>query len=71
MGATISDGDDEMMGYKEKATKALMFLCDHFVEVEHGHIQFCEDVKSAWDALCDVHEVKTIQNIIFYEGFSP
>jgi hypothetical protein len=58
----ILDGDDEMMSYKEKATKAFVFLCDHFVDVQRAHIQFCEDVKSAWGALCDVHEVKTIQN---------
>jgi hypothetical protein len=59
---TILDGDDEMISYKEKATKVFVFLCDHFVHVQRAHIQFWEDVKSVWDALCDVHEVKTIQN---------
>jgi hypothetical protein len=43
----ISDGDDEMVGYKEKVTKAFVLLCDHFVNVQLTHIQYCEDVKSA------------------------
>jgi hypothetical protein len=42
----ILDGDDEMMGYKEKAIKAFVLLCDHFVNVQLAHIQYCEDVKS-------------------------
>jgi len=43
----ILDGDDEMMSYKEKATKAFVLLCDHFVNVQLAHIQYCEDMKSA------------------------
>ncbi len=42
----ISDGDDEMVGYKEKATKVfLVLLCDYFVNVQtctHSTLWGCE-----------------------------
>ncbi len=46
-------------------TKAFTLLCEHFTHAQLAHIQYCENVKSAWEALCGVHEAKTIRNKLF------
>jgi hypothetical protein len=37
-------------------------ICPFFVVV----IQYCENVKSAWETFCGVHEAKTIENKLFF-----
>jgi len=51
--------------YNEKEMKAFTLLFEHFTDVQLAHIQYCDNVKSAWEALCVVHEVKTIGNKLF------
>jgi hypothetical protein len=31
------------------------------------HIQYYDNVKNAWEALCGVHEAKTIGNKLFFQ----
>jgi hypothetical protein len=40
-------------------------LCEHFTDAQLAHIQYCDNVKSAWEAFCGVHEAKTISNKLF------
>jgi len=51
--------------YNEKETKAFALLCEHLTDAQLAHIQYCDNVRSAWEALCGVHEAKTIGNKLF------
>ncbi len=37
-------------------------FCEHLTDAQLAHIQYYENVKSAWETLCSVHEAKTIGN---------
>ena len=63
--ATIPHDEDQITDYNEKATKAFALLCEHLTDAQLAHIQYCENVKSAWETLCGVHEAKTIGNKLF------
>ncbi len=63
--AIIHDDEDEMVDYKEKATKAFALLCEHHMDAQLAHIQDSKNVKSAWETLCGVHETRTIANKLF------
>jgi hypothetical protein len=64
--AIIHDDEDQIMDYNEKATKAFALLCEHLTDAQLAHIQYCENVKNAWETLCDAHEAKTIGNKLFF-----
>ncbi len=51
--------------YNEKEMKTFALLCEHLTDAQLAHIQYCDNVKSAWEALCGVHEAKTIGNKLF------
>jgi len=53
--------------YNEKETKAFALLCEHLTNAQLAHIQYCDTVRSAWEALCGVHEAKTISNKLFLQ----
>ncbi len=63
--ATIPNDEDQITNYNEKATKAFALLCEHLADAQLAHIQYCKNVKSAWETLCSVHEVKTVENKLF------
>ncbi len=65
--ATILDDEDQTIDYNEKATKAFALLCEHLMDAQLAHIQYCENVESAWEILCGVHEAKTIKNKLFLQ----
>ncbi len=44
------------MDYNEKATKAFALLCEHLMDAQLAHIQYCENVKSAWKTFCIVRK---------------
>jgi hypothetical protein len=44
---------------------AFALLCEHLMDAQLAHIQYCENVKSACETLCGVHEAKTIENKLF------
>jgi hypothetical protein len=52
--------------YNEKEMKAFALLCEHLTDAQLAHIQYCDNVRSAWEALCGVHEAKTIGNKLFF-----
>jgi hypothetical protein len=64
--ATIPEDEDQIMDYSKKATKAFALLCEHLTNAQFAHIQYCENVKCAWETLCGVHETKTIENKLFF-----
>ncbi len=64
--ATIPNDEDQITDYNEKATKTFALLCEHLTDAQLAHIQYCENVKSAWETLCGVHEDKTIGNKLFF-----
>jgi hypothetical protein len=47
--------------YKKKKMKAFTLLCEHFTDVQLAHIQYCDNVKSAWEAPCNVHEILALR----------
>ncbi len=49
--ATIPDDEDQITDYNEKATKAFALLCEHLTDAQLAHIQYCKNVKSAWEKL--------------------
>jgi hypothetical protein len=51
--------------YNDKEMKAFALLCEHLVDAQLAHIQYCDNVRSVWEALCSVHEAKTISNKLF------
>jgi hypothetical protein len=63
--ATIPHDEDQITDYNEKVTKAFALLCEHLMDAQLAHIQYCENVKSAWETLCGVHEAKTIRIKLF------
>ncbi len=63
--ATIHDDEDQITNYNEKATKAFALLCEHLTNAQLAHIQYCKNVKSAWETLCSVHKAKTNGNKLF------
>jgi len=63
--ATLPSEKVARANYNEKETKAFALLCEHLTDVQFAHIQYCDNVRSAWEALCDVHEAKTIGNKLF------
>jgi hypothetical protein len=63
--ATIPNDENQITDYNEKAIRAFTLLCEHFTDAQLTHIQYCENVKSAWETLCDVHKAKTIGNKLF------
>jgi hypothetical protein len=63
--ATLPNEEVATADYNEKETKAFALLCEHLTDAQLAHIQYCDNVRSAWDALCGVHEAKTIGNKLF------
>jgi hypothetical protein len=56
--ATLPSEEVARADYNEKETKAFALLCEHLMDAQLAHIQYCDNVKSAWEALCGVHEAK-------------
>ncbi len=63
--ATLPSEEVARVDYNEKETKAFALLCEHLMDAQLAHIQYCDNVKSAWEALCGVHQAKTIGNKLF------
>jgi hypothetical protein len=45
-----------------KEMKAFALLCENLTNAQLPHIQYCDNVKSSWEAFCGVQEAKTIGN---------
>jgi hypothetical protein len=60
--ATLPSEEVARVDYKDKETKAFALFCEHLTNAQLAHIQYCDNVRSAWEALCGVHETKTIGN---------
>jgi len=68
--ATLLSEEVARVDYNEKETKAFALLCEHLTDAQLAHIQYCDNVRSAWEALCGVHETMTIGNKLFLrKGF--
>ncbi len=63
--ATLPSEEVATADYNEKETKAFALFCEHLMDAQLAHIQYCDNVRSAWEALCGVHEAKTIGNKLF------
>ncbi len=66
--ATLPSEEVASANYNEKEMKAFALFCEHFTDAQLTHIQYCDHVRSAWEALCCVHEAKTIGNKLFLRG---
>jgi len=53
--------------YNEKDMKLFALLCEHLIDAQLAHIQYCDNVRSAWEALCGVHETKIIGNKLLFQ----
>jgi hypothetical protein len=67
--ATILDDENEMENYQKKATQAFSLFCEHFMDAQLAHIEYCENVKSVWETFCGVQKTKTIINKFFRKMF--
>jgi hypothetical protein len=65
--ATLESEEVVSPNYNEKEMKAFALLCEHLTDAQLAHIQYCDNVKSVWELLCSVHEVKTIGNKLFLQ----
>jgi hypothetical protein len=63
--ATLPSDEVASADYNEKEMKAFALLCEHLTDAQLAHIQYCDNVKSVWEALCGVHEAMTIGNKLF------
>ncbi len=63
--ATLPSEEVARADYNVKETKAFALLYEHLTDAQLAHIQYCDNVKSAWEALCGVHAAKTIGNKLF------
>jgi hypothetical protein len=66
--ATLPSEEVTRADYNEKETKAFALLCEHLTDAQLAHIKYCDNVKSAWEALCGVHATKTIGNKLFFRS---
>jgi hypothetical protein len=64
-GSATLPSEEPRVDYNEKETKAFALLCEHLTDAQLAHIQYCDNVRSAWEAVCGVHEDKTINNKLF------
>ncbi len=62
---TLPNEEVARADYNEKEMKAFALLCEHLMDAQLAHIQYCDNVKSAWEVFCSVHEAKTIGNKLF------
>jgi hypothetical protein len=62
---TLPSEEVASVDYNEKEMKAFALLWEHLTNAQLAHIQYCDNVKSAWEVLCDVHEAKIIGNKLF------
>jgi hypothetical protein len=60
--ATLPSEEVVMADYNEKEMKAFTLLCEHVIDAQLAHIQYCNNVRNASEVLCGVHESKTIGN---------
>ncbi len=62
---------EEVVGgdYNEKETKVFALLFEHLTDAQLAHIQYCDNVRSAWEALCGVHE-RPLATSYSFEGDS-
>jgi hypothetical protein len=44
--ATIPYDEDQITDYNKKAIKAFALLCEHVMDAQLAHIQYCENVKN-------------------------
>ncbi len=64
--ATLPSEEVASVDYNKKEIKAFALLCEHLMEAQLAHIQYCDNVKSVWEALCGLHEAKIIGNKLFF-----
>jgi hypothetical protein len=63
--ATLPSEEVARANYNKKKTKAFALLCEHLTNAQLAHIQYCDNVRSAWEDLYGVHEAKKIDNKLF------
>jgi hypothetical protein len=63
--ATLPSEEVARADYNEKEMKAFALLCEHLTNAQLAHIQYSDNLKSAWEAICGVHEANTISNKLF------
>jgi hypothetical protein len=68
--ATLPSEEVTRVNYNEKKTKAFALFCEHLTDAQLAHIQYCDNMRSAWEALCGVHETNTIGNKVFLRRFT-
>lgn len=60
--------DDDVKAFKayqRRCKHALSIIATNLVDKQAAHIQHCRDPTVAWQILCDVHEQKTLSNVLF------
>jgi hypothetical protein len=63
--ATLPSEEVARVDYNEKKMKVFALFCEHFTDAQLTHIQYCDNVRSAWEAFCSVYEAKTIGSKLF------
>jgi hypothetical protein len=68
--ATSPSEEVAMADYNEKTMKAFALLCEHVTDAQLAHIQYCDNVRSAWEALCGVLMLRQLVTSCSFEGDS-
>jgi hypothetical protein len=70
--ATLPTEEVARADYNRIEMKAFALLCEHLMDTQLAHIQYCDNVKRAWEAFCGVHEARQSATSCSFEGdFSP
>jgi hypothetical protein len=70
--ATLTNEEVTRVDYNEKEMKIFALLYEHFTDAQLAHIQYCDNVRSAWEVFCNVHGAKQLATSCSFErDFSP
>jgi hypothetical protein len=68
--ATLPSEEVARADYNEKETKAFALLCEHLTDAQLAHIQYCDNVRSAWEAFVVCMKLKPLATSYSFEGDS-
>jgi hypothetical protein len=69
--ATLLSEEVTRADYNEKETKVFALLCEHLTDAQLAHIQYCDNVRSVWEALCGVcMKLRPLATSCSFEGDS-
>ena len=61
-----SDAEDKLKkAYERRAKKAFSMIACNLVDRQLAHVRSCKGAAEAWRVLCNIHETKSLSNMLF------